>query len=154
MEDIKEYLTKEEIEFEIQKIGNFFDQVSPRTKSCVAERLIFEIVNQASYNHYEALGIFQEAMINYRETALSVEVEMAEEKEFLKNLKQVKCVKIPELKEASFSLGQAYPVEKVEENSGYSGGLKFLLIDEEGKEIDFCKNSLQEHFEPIEDEDD
>jgi len=44
-------------------------------KSDAAEWICFEIVNQASYNHYEALGVLAETMARYREVAMEVACE-------------------------------------------------------------------------------
>ena len=41
-------------------------------KSGAAEFACFEIVNQAAYNHYEALGILEETKLKYREISLRV----------------------------------------------------------------------------------
>lgn len=48
-------------------------------KSEAAEWICFEVVNQASYNHYEALGILTETIMRYREVAIEVMCEEGEE---------------------------------------------------------------------------
>jgi hypothetical protein len=40
-------------------------------KSTAAQFACFQIVNQAAYSHYEALGILEEAKLEYRELSLN-----------------------------------------------------------------------------------
>jgi hypothetical protein len=56
---------------ELCKLINNFEG----SKSYAAQMCIQEVVNQASYNHYEALGIFDEAKLNYRQTSIDIENE-------------------------------------------------------------------------------
>ena len=49
------------------------------SKSEAAEWICFEIVNWASYNHYEALGILAETMARYREVSMEAMSEEGEE---------------------------------------------------------------------------
>lgn len=42
-------------------------------KSSAAQFACFQIVNQAAYNHYEALGILEETKMDYREVSIDVE---------------------------------------------------------------------------------
>jgi len=74
-------LTWDDVESEIVKVKSFFEQLPRELRPDAAEKLIFEIVNWASYNHYEALGIFMESMLQYRETSLRVMAEEAAEEE-------------------------------------------------------------------------
>ena len=72
-------LTWDDLEAEVEKVQAFFSKLPEEYRADAANRLIFEIVNQASYNHYEALGIFTEAMNSYRDTAIQVAAEEAED---------------------------------------------------------------------------
>jgi len=40
------------------------------SKTDAAEHVCFNVVNWAAYNRYEAIGIFVEAMLSYREVAI------------------------------------------------------------------------------------
>lgn len=71
-QNFKKELTPEDINNEIEKIKDFFEQIPDELKSTAAERLIYEIVNWASFNHYEALGIFEEAKISFRENSIRI----------------------------------------------------------------------------------
>ena len=75
--------TEEQLRVEyLEKIDEFMDVVSQfiksipdeiyHLKSYAAERIACEAVNWGSYNHYEALGIFQEALMSYRETSKKI----------------------------------------------------------------------------------
>lgn len=72
-------LTRDDIQIELDKIGEFFAQIPEDLKADTAENFIFEIVNWASRDHYQALGIFQEAELRYREIAIQIAKESAEE---------------------------------------------------------------------------
>jgi hypothetical protein len=66
----KDKLTREEIQLEIDKIRNFFDNVPDDLKMETALHFICEIVLWGSYCHFDALGIFEEAKMIYRENSL------------------------------------------------------------------------------------
>lgn len=59
-------LTQEEIQTEVEKIRDFFSQIPDALKADAAEHFIAEIVNWASHDLYQALGIFEEAKLTYR----------------------------------------------------------------------------------------
>ena len=73
-----ELLAWADVQNEAAKVKTFFERLPEDMRSSAAEMLVFEIVNCGSYNHFEALGILAEAMMDYRETSLKV---MAEEEE-------------------------------------------------------------------------
>jgi len=62
----KKKLTWEDIEFHCEQIGKFFKQIPDDLKAGAAEYFIYEIVNWGSHDHFQALGIFTEAMLRYR----------------------------------------------------------------------------------------
>lgn len=68
----KEKLTQEDIQVEIDKVGGFFERIPEELKADAAEHFVIEIVNWGSRNHYQALGILEEAKNNYRELSLEV----------------------------------------------------------------------------------
>ena len=72
-------LTWDDLEAEVEKVQTFFSRLPEEYRADAASRLIFEIVNQASYNFYEALGIFTESMLDYRDTAIQVAAEEADD---------------------------------------------------------------------------
>lgn len=68
----KRKLTWEDIEVQCGLIGDFFKQIPDELKAGAAEYLIYEIVNWGSHDHFQALGIFQEAMLRYRKISLEI----------------------------------------------------------------------------------
>ena len=69
-------VTQEDIEkktIELCEMINKFEG----SKADVAEHVCFHVVNWAAYNRYEAVGIFTEAMLAYREA----EIESSEKEE-------------------------------------------------------------------------
>lgn len=63
--EMKHILTKDEIQTEITKIEEFFSQIPNDLKADAAEHFIVEIVNWASRDFYQALGIFEESKMRY-----------------------------------------------------------------------------------------
>lgn len=64
------------IKDQIDEFLETFQEYSGEDKSSLAERICFEVANIASHNHYEALGILEEAKLQFREISLET---MAEE---------------------------------------------------------------------------
>ncbi|HUX02721.1 MAG TPA: hypothetical protein VMY35_17300 [Phycisphaerae bacterium] len=68
----KTQLTWEDVEDEVSKVRQFFLDLPEDLRSDVACRLIGEIVLWGACNHFEALGIFEEAKLFYRNLSLAV----------------------------------------------------------------------------------
>ena len=147
-------LTQEEIEIEINKVGDFFKQIPDELKAVAAEHFIYEIVNQGSRDHYQALGIFQEAMSYYREVSLRVLAEEAEEErleEALENAQDYRCVAQIDLgDERTVAVGEVCRIAFAGEDDGYSGGKKYDLFQENGNHFDICSHVLETCFVLVE----
>lgn len=147
-------LTQSEIETEISKIGDFFKQIPDELKAVAAEHFIYEIVNQGSRDHYQALGIFQEAMNNYREVSLRVLEEEAEEEMLeaaYENALSYRCVKEIDLgDERTVAVGEICKIAFAGEDDGYSGGKKYDLFQENGNHFDICSHVLETCFVLVE----
>jgi len=156
MKDEQEFekkLTKEEIGAEISKIGDFFRQIPDDLKAVSAENFIFEIVNYAARDHYQALGIFQEAMNEYREVSLRILAEEAEEERLLvayraahdyRCLHQVSWIDPPILIDEICKIGY------IGEDDRYSGGKRYEIFLDSGEHFDICQHSLKNYFELLE----
>lgn len=145
-------LTKEEIEVEIAKVGDFFKQIPEELRANAAEKLIYEIVNWAARDHYQALGIFQEAMNTYREISLQVLAEEAEQKELenaFENAQDYRCLQEMDWMEDSIAKGEVCKIGCVGENDNYAGGKKYIVFREDESWIDICQHRLDEHFELV-----
>jgi hypothetical protein len=149
-QDIKKKLTREEIDAEIEKIGGFFDLIPDELKSEATEKFIFEIVNWGSFNHYEALGIFEEAQQRYRLASLAALQELEEELEFKKA--QESAVAYVCIKENNgVDIGETCFIGLVGESKNFGGGKKYFVFTEDSEEyFAICQNALEEYFELIE----
>lgn len=82
MNKFKKKLTQKEIQDEIDKTSNYFEQIPDKLKEEAATRFIIEIVNWSCNSITQGLGIFTEATLRFREIAMEVlEDEEDEEKE-------------------------------------------------------------------------
>lgn len=145
-------LTQEEIEVEIAKVGDFFKQIPENMKANAAEKFIYEIVNWAARDHYQALGIFQEAMNVYREVSLRVLAEEAQQEE-LKNAfekaKDYRCLQEMDWMDNPIAKGEVCKIGCVGANDNYAGGKKYIVFREDGSWIDLCQHRLDDHFELV-----
>ena len=144
-------LTTKEIDAEIDKVRDFFQQIPDELKAEAAERFIHEIVNWGSYSHYEALGIFQEAMLKYREASLEAYKELVEEERIgraLENAVEYRCIKNLDLGSMTLYAGEFCKIGFVEERDDYSDGKRYAIFYGE-KYYDICGKVLTEHFEKI-----
>jgi hypothetical protein len=153
-------LTQSEVEAEISKIKDFFDQIPDELKAVAAEHFIYEIVNCGSRDHYQALGIFQEAMNDYREVSLRVLAEEAEEEMLeaaYENVLSYRCVKEMDFGEGEgVAIGEVCKIGFVEDDDRYSGGKRYELfrqVGQGGGHFDICQHVLDAHFELVEDKD-
>ena len=149
-------LTKEEIQVEINKVGDFFNQIPEDMKAFTAEMFIGEIVNWGSRDHYQALGIFQEAMNTYRETSLRIlaeeaedEVQQEELKTAFENTQDYRCLREMDRMESSIVEGEVCKIGCVGENEQYAGGRKYIVFRKDGSWFDLCQHRLDEHFELV-----
>ena len=152
-------LTIEEIQIEIDKIGAFFKRIPTELKPEAAERFIYEIVNQASYNIYEALGIFDEAKSRYREVLTRILAEEAEEAEherlckMYENSVAYKCIVEVDWIEG-INVGDVVKAAYSGDDEAYSGGGRYDVFTEnadgEGVHRISCKHSFETHFELVE----
>jgi len=156
--EFKKSLTPEEIQSEIQRIKDFFEQVPDDLKSVTAEDLIFETVVWGSGSHYEALGIFQEAMIRYREVSIHIMQEEAREaseaeqyENAINSSKKYRCIKELNIPGKEISFGEIRTIGFAGEDDRYSQGKKYyLFIDNDLMEfVDICQTCLDEHFELV-----
>ena len=141
-------LTTTEIDAEIDKVRDFFAQISNELKAEAADRFICEIVNWAAQSHYEALGIFQEAMIRYRNRSIEAYEEVAEEDRIEKaseNAIEYRCIKNLDLGSLTLYEGELYKIGFVEEREDYSDGKRYAVFYGE-KYYDICGKILREHF--------
>ncbi len=70
-------VTREQIEVKIEELVELFKQYNEDEQNCdcgslssMAEYAIGQIVIMACTNHYEGIGIFEEALQSFRETSL------------------------------------------------------------------------------------
>ena len=156
MEDREKFekkLTQEEIEVEISKIGDFFKQIPEDLKAVAAEKFIYEIVNWGSRDHYQALGIFQEAMDNYREVSLRILAEEAEQdrlKNAYETAQDYHCLEKISFIDPPIAVDEVCKIGYVDEDDRYSGGKRYEVFLDSGKHFDICQHSLEIHFELIE----
>ena len=147
-------LTQEEIEAEISKVGDFFKQIPEDLKAYAAERFIYEIVNWGSRDHYQALGIFQEAMNNYREVSLRVLAEEAEEdllEDIYGNAQDYQCVEEIDLGcGKTVTVGEVCKIGYFGEDDQYAGGKRYEVFQENGNHFDICQHSLDIYFKLVE----
>ena len=77
--NIFEAVTWEDVEVVVEQIADFFKKIPDNDesgfKSSAGERIIGEILIWAAINHYEALGILEEAKLAYREAAEQIRKE-------------------------------------------------------------------------------
>ena len=156
MKDEREFekkLTQEEIGAEINKVGDFFKQIPEEMQAVAAEHFIYEIVNWASRDHYQALGIFQEAMINYREISLQVMADEAKEEELnnaFENARDYRCLQEMDWMDEPIAKGEVCKIRCVGENEQDAGGKKYIVFREDGSWTDLCQHCLNDHFELVE----
>lgn len=145
-------LTEEEIKVEINKVGDFFKQVPEDMKAFTAEMFIGEIVNWGSRDHYQALGIFQEAMNIYREVSLRILAEEAEE-ERLENAfeiaREYRCLEKVNWTDPPILADEICKIGYVGEDDKYSGGKRYEVFLENGNHFDICQHSLENYFELV-----
>lgn len=72
MDKFKKKLTEKEIQNEIDKTSNYFEQIPDELKEEAAIHFIVEIVNWSCMSIPHGLGIFTEATFRFREIALEV----------------------------------------------------------------------------------
>jgi len=162
-ENIFETITWDDIEVEKERLINLFQQIPDSSngfKSGAASLLIFEIVNWASRSHYEALGILEEAIHSYRESAQQVqEDEKFEEvqlKSALDSVQKYQCIKEFDFgNEREGVVGSTYSIGYAGEDDRYDGDIRyFVFLEEELKESNYysiCKDVLETYFQLIED---
>jgi len=150
-QDYEKKLTIEEIQSEINKIGDFFKQIPDELKADAAERFIYEIVNWGCRDHYQALGIFQEAMLRYREVSNQVLAEEAEEdllETAFESSQDYRCIEEIDIDEdRRVSIGEICRIGFVEGRNDYSGGRRYEVFKEEGIHFSICQHVLDTHFE-------
>jgi len=157
MEDKQEFkkkLTQEEISIEIDKVKDFFKQIPEGMKATTAEMFIREIVNWSCGDHYQALGIFQEAMNSFRETSLQAiaeEVQKEELQEASENVLLYRCLQGIDWMEDSVVANGIYRIGYAGEDERYAGGKKYIIFKEDGSWMDICQRVLDDHFELMED---
>lgn len=139
-QDFKEKLTWEEIEVEIDKVGDFFERIPDELKSSTAERFIYEIVNWGSYNHYEALGIFEEAKNQYCEVSQKV----AQDQEY-------HCVESFTYEGCKFEEGETYTARYA---GIYHSEHTYDVWGRDGKYHRMCKHMFGDHFDVFEEDED
>ena len=156
MKDEQEFektLTQEDIQTEIDKIGDFFKQIPDDLKAEAAEKFIYEIVNWGCRDHYQALGIFQEAMSRYREVSLQVLEEEAKEEEEVRNASEnaqdYRCLREMDWMEDSAVIGEVCKIGYAGENEQYAGGKKYIIFREDGRWTSLCQPRLDDHFELV-----
>ena len=156
MKDEQEFekkLTQEEIEVEISKIGDFFKQIPDDLKAVTAEKFIYEIVSWGSRDHYQALGIFQEAMDNYREVSLRILAEEAEEEQ-LKHAYEIaqeyRCLEKINWTGTPILVDEVCKIGYIGEDDNYSGGKRYEIFLDSGEHFDICQHSLEIYFELVE----
>ena len=81
--NIFEEITWEDVEVVVTQMADFFKKIPHNCetgfKSSAGERIIGEILIWAALNHYEALGILEEAKLSYREIFKQITKEEREE---------------------------------------------------------------------------
>jgi len=154
--NFNEKLTIPEIQAEIDKIGDFFQRIPEELRAEAADRFIYEIVNQGCRDHYQALGIFEEAKNRYRKVSLQVLEEAAEEERIemaCENSSKYKCFEKLELTDGKvFNIGDYVFAAYGEEDENFSGGAFYDVFLEDGTHRFLCKTSFESHFELVEEE--
>ena len=148
-------LNQQEIEVEIAKIKDFFDQIPDELKADAADHFIYEIVNCGSRDHYQALGIFEEAMLRYRETSHQVMAEEAEEERLeaaYVSAQDYRCIQEVDWLDPAIVVGEVCRIGCFGEDDNYSGGKRYEVFHEDKGHVDICQHVLENHFELIEDE--
>lgn len=69
---MKKYITTKKMRNDIQKFLSQYNDNDDGFKSDAAYNIIMESVIWGSRNHFEALGILQEAIMRYREVSLEI----------------------------------------------------------------------------------
>jgi len=155
-EEFGKKLTEEEIEIELDKVRDFFAQIPENWKAYAAERFIYEIVNWGSYDHYQALGIFQEAMNTYREVSRRVLAEEAEEERLenaFETAQDYRCLQEVDWLDPPILVGEVYKIGYFGEDDQYGGGKRYEVFHENRGHVNICQNVLDEHFELVNDVD-
>jgi len=156
MKDKQEFekkLTQEEIQVEIDKIGDFFKQIPEELQAVAAEKFIYEIVNWGCRDHYQALGIFQEAMNRYREVSLRILAEEAEEEEIqraFENAQEYRCLQEMDWMDDPIAKGEICRIGCAGENEQYAGGKRYIVFRADRSWTDLCQHRLDDHFELVE----
>lgn len=148
MELIKKKLTLEEIEAEIGKVRDFFAQIPEEHRARAAELFIREIVLQGARDYYQAVGIFQEALLNYREdveqwTEMSMEAEYEQAKEFAQDYCCVEEISRADGK--AIAPGEICKIAFAGEDT-YEGGKKYYVYSKEGANFEICQSVLNTCF--------
>jgi hypothetical protein len=68
----KKHITKRKIENDIREFLKQYDDDDSGDRSTAAYQLVFEVALWGGKNHFECLGILQEAMMAFRENSLEV----------------------------------------------------------------------------------
>jgi len=147
-------LNQEEIEAEIAKIGRFFDQIPDELKADAAEHFIYEIVLWGSRDHYQALGIFEEAKQRFREISQEIMAEHAEDVRIdaaVDNAQNYRCIQEVDWVDHAIAEGEVCKIGFVGKDDRYSGGKRYEVFPEGGGHFDICQNALETYFELIED---
>lgn len=156
-ENIFEKVTDEDIDQEIERLVSLFKQIPYDTvtgfKARSAERLIAQVINYAALNHYEALGILEEAKLQYREISLEIMDEEVKEEVLIQNAQdtacEYRCIKEIQFEDSS-KIGvvdKIYKIGYVEENENYSGGVRYEVFQEDGSHFSICLGVLDAHFQ-------
>ena len=154
-QEFEKKLTQEEIEVEINKIGDFFKQIPEELKAVAAEHFIYEIVAWASRDHYQALGIFFEALSKYRKISNRILLEEAEDERLLvayRAARDYRCLERIE-SDPPILVDEVCKIGYIGEDDSYSGGKRYEVFLDSGEHFDICQHSLEIHFELVEDVD-
>jgi len=154
--NFNEKLTIPEIQAEIDKIGDFFQRIPEELRAEAADRFIYEIVNQGCRDHYQALGIFEEAKMRYREVSLQVLEGATEEERIevaLEGSSRYKCFEKFELTDGKvFNIGEFVFAAYGGEDKNFCGEAFYDVFEENGLHRFLCKTSFEGHFELVEEE--
>jgi len=146
-------LTQEDIEVEIDKIGDFFRQIPDDLKAISAAHFILEIVNRGSRDYFQALGIFQDAMDSYRTVSLQVAAEQVEEdlvSDAYEIAKDYRCIQELSWKvDQVTAVGEIRKIGYIGEDDRYSGGKRYEVFQEDGIHFGICQDVLKNHFEEV-----
>jgi hypothetical protein len=141
-------LTPEEIQFEIEKVKDFFEQIPDELKPGTAVKLIGNIAIWSAFNMFEGIGILEEATLQYRECSVRAEHlfhEQEAEQAAIDSVKTYTCMKDFEAEDILIEQGETVQIGYAGEDSKFEGGKRYILIMEEVY-IDLCQSALDTYF--------